>query len=175
MTLRIEDAAIDRFTQVNLTARTGERGADLELSAASGWWQRLSVEGRVEYADLSARARVELDALRVDADIPASRVRAQLRTDAKSVIECDFEASVGSVGSAKGKLLLPANQLVAQLDALDLAQALDIARRRVPHLDAIESAEGKLSASVDARIGPPWQARIDVNKSNAAVKLAALP
>ena len=175
MTLRIEDAAIDRFTQINLKARTAERGVDLELSAASGWWQRLAVEGRVEYADLSARARVEVDALLVDADIPASKVRAQLRTDAKSVIECDFDASVGNLGSAKGKLLLPANQLVAQLDGVDVAQALDLARRKVPNLEAIESAEGRLSANAEVSLGPPWQARADLTKSNAAVKLAALP
>jgi hypothetical protein len=111
----------------------------------------------------------------VDADIPASRVRAQLRTDAKTVIEVDFEAGFGTVATARGKLLLPAGQLVAQLDAVDVAQALAIARRKVPNLDAIESAEGRLSASVDAHIGPPWQARIHLVKSDAAVKLAALP
>jgi len=175
MTLRIEDAAIGRFTQVNLAARTGERGVDLELSAASGWWKRLAVEGRVEYTDLSARARVEVDALLVDADIPASRARAQLRTDGRSVIEGDFEASVGSMGSAKGKLVLPANQLVAQLDNVDLTQVLDIARRKVPNLDAIEAAEGRLSAGAEVQIGPSWQARVDLIGSNAAVKLAALP
>ena len=175
MRLRIEDAAIDRFTQVNLGARTSERGVDFELSAASGWWKRLSVEGRVDYADLSAGARLELDGLVVDADIPASRVRAQLRTDAKTVIDVDFEVGVGTVGTAKGKLVLPAGQLVAQLDAVDLVQALAIARRKLPTLDAIESAEGRLSASLDARIGPPWHARIDVTRSSAALKLAALP
>ena len=175
MTLRIEDAAIGRFTQVNLAARTGERGVDLELSAASGWWKRLAVEGRVEYTDLSARARVEVDALLVDADIPASRARAQLRTDGRSVIEGDFEASVGSMGSAKGKLVLPANQLVAQLDNVDLTQVLDIARRKVPNLDAIEAAEGRLSAGAEVQIGPSWQARVDLIGSKAAVKLAALP
>ena len=175
MTLRIEDAAIGRFTQVNFAARTGERGVDLELSAASGWWKRLAVEGRVEYTDLSARARVEVDALLVDADIPASRARAQLRTDGRSAIEGDFEASVGSVGSAKGKLVLPANQLVAQLDNVDLTQVLDIARRKVPNLDAIEAAEGRLSAGAEVQIGPSWQARVDLIGSKAAVKLAALP
>ena len=175
MTLRIEDAAIGRFTQVNFAARTGERGVDLELSAASGWWKRLAVEGRVEYTDLSARARVEVDALLVDADIPASRARAQLRTDGRSVIEGDFEASVGSMGSAKGKLVLPANQLVAQLDNVDLTQVLDIARRKVPNLDAIEAAEGRLSAGAEVQIGPSWRARVDLIGSNAAVKLAALP
>ena len=175
MTLRIEDAAIGRFTQVNFAARTGERGVDLELSAASGWWKRLAVEGRVEYTDLSARARVEVDALLVDADIPASRARAQLRTDGRSVIEGDFEASVGSMGSAKGKLVLPANQLVAQLDNVDLTQVLDIARRKVPNLDAIEAAEGRLSAGAEVQIGPSWRARVDLFGSNAKVKLAALP
>jgi hypothetical protein len=62
-----------------------------------------------------------------------------------------------------------------QFEALDVAQALDIARRKVPNLEAIESADGRISASVDARIGPPWHARIDVTRSSAALKLAALP
>jgi hypothetical protein len=175
MTLRIEDGTIDRFSKVDFKARTGERGVDLELSAASGWWQRLSVAGRVEYADLSARARVELDALRLDADLPASRVRAELRTDGKSVVEGDFEASAGKLGSAKGKLLLPAGRLVAQLDAIDLAQALDIARRKAPSLDAIESAEGRVSAKAHVEAGPPWHVQIQVVKSDATVKLAQLP
>jgi uncharacterized protein involved in outer membrane biogenesis len=175
MALRIEDGTIERFSNVNFTARTGASGVDLELSAASPYWKRLAVDGRVEYGDLAARARVEVDALVVDADIPASRVRAQLRTDAKSVIECDFEASVGNIGTARGKLVLPQGEMHVQFEALDVAQALDIARRKVPNLEAIESAEGRISASVDARIGPPWQAHIDVTRSSAALKLAALP
>jgi len=45
----------------------------------------------------------------------------------------------------------------------------------VPKLDGIEAAEGRLSASAAVQIGPPWQARVELTKSNAAVKLAALP
>ena len=80
----------------------------------------------------------------------------------------------GKLGSAKGKLLLPAGRLVAQLDALDLAQALDIARRKAPNLDAIESAEGRVSAKAHVEAGPPWHLQIQVEKSDASVKLAAL-
>jgi len=61
------------------------------------------------------------------------------------------------------------------LDTVDLAQALALARRKVPGLDAIESAEGKLSGTVSASLGPSWRAQIDVAKSDAAVKLAQLP
>ncbi len=175
MTLRIEDGTIDRFSKLDFKARTGDRGVDLELSAASPFWKRLSVAGRIEYADLSARARVELDALRLDADIPASRLRAELRTDGASVIECDFDATVGSLASAKGRLVIPANRLDASVEAVDLPQALAIARRKMPDLDAIESAEGRVSAKAHVELGPPWHLRLQVVKSDASVKLAALP
>src|SRR5688572_9630009 len=45
-TLRIEGAALDALHDVNLEARTGEHGVDLELAAASAYWKRLSVKGR---------------------------------------------------------------------------------------------------------------------------------
>ena len=79
---------------------------------------------------------------------------------------------------AKGKLVLPAGkppELAARLDAVDLAQALALARLKVPGLDAIESAEGKLSADASASLGPSWRAQIDITRSDAAVKLAQLP
>ena len=178
--LRIERAAVDpgALRDLNANVRTAADGVDLELSAASALWKRLSIKGRVEYASLAARAQVELDALVVDKDVPPATVRAQLRTDAKSAVESDFDASLGSVAAAKGKLVLPAGkppELSAHLGAIDLAQALALARRKVPGLDAIESAEGKVSGTVSASLGPSWRAQIDVAKSDAAVKLAQLP
>ena len=175
MALRIEDGTIDRFSDVDFKARTGARGVDLELSAASPYWKRLAVDGRVEYADLAARARIAVDGLLLDADVPAARLRAEVRTDGTAAVECDFDATLGSLASAKGRLVVPANRLVASLEAVDLPQALAIARRKMPNLDGIESAEGRLSANAQAHLGPPWQAHIEVVRSNAAVKLAALP
>src|SRR6185436_7854880 len=49
------------------------------------------------------------------------------------------------------------------------------ARRKVANLDAIESAEGRLSANAQVRLGPPWHLQIQLVKSDASVKLAQLP
>ena len=49
------------------------------------------------------------------------------------------------------------------------------ARRKLPGLDAVESAEGKLAAKVSASLGPPWRAQVALVKSHATVKLAQLP
>jgi uncharacterized protein involved in outer membrane biogenesis len=178
--LRIEQAAVDPggLRELNANVRTAADGVDLELSAASAWWKRLSIKGRVEYASLAARAQVELDALVVDKDLPPATIRAQLRTDAKTVVEGDFDASLAAVAAAKGKLLLPAGktpELSARVDVADLAKALALARLKVAGLDAIESAEGRLSADVAVSLAAQWQAKIEITKSDAAVKLAQLP
>ena len=178
--LRIERAAIDPggLRDLDVNVRTAADGVDLKLGAASAFWKRLAVDAHITYSDLSARGRVELDALVLDKDLPPATVRAVLRTDAKSAVEGDFDASLGSIATAKGKLVLPAGkapELAARVDAADLAQALALARLKVPGLDAIESASGKLSVDVNASLGPPWRAQIDITKSDAAVKLAQLP
>ncbi len=178
--LRIERAAVDpgELRELNVNLRTGAEGVDLELSAASPLWKRLSILGRVEYASLAARAQVELDALALDKDIPPANVRAQLRTDAKSAVECDFDASLGSLAAAKGKLLLPAGKpphATAHFSAIDLAQALALARLKVRGLDVIESAEGRVSADASVTLAPHWQAQGAITKSDAGVKLAQLP
>src|SRR5678815_620140 len=78
----------------------------------------------------------------------------------------------------RGRLLAPAGkppQIAAELSGVDLAQALAIARRKVPGLDAIESAQGRLSAKIDASLERAWRLQLDLVQSNAAVKLAQVP
>jgi hypothetical protein len=82
------------------------------------------------------------------------------------------------VPAVKGKLLAPAGkplEVSAELAGVELAQALAIARRKVAGLDDIESAEGRLSAKADVSLAPAWVLRLDIVKSDAAVKLAQLP
>ena len=57
------------------------------------------------------------------------------------------------------------------VSALDLAQALAIARRKVPGLDALESAKGHVWLTAKAVLAGDWQAEIDVTKSSGALKL----
>ena len=175
MTLRIEQGQFDQFRNINFSAQTNSTGVDLELSAASDLWKRLSVRGRVEFADLSARAQVQLDGLTVDADIPALNLRAQARTDGKTLIECDFDATAGSIGSAKGKAVLPANKLTAELNGIDVPQVMAIVARKLPgKLDAVESSEGRVNAQVEVDISP-LNLNARITRSDAAIKLAALP
>lgn len=175
MTLRVEQGAIDRFRHVHLEVRTSASGVDLEASLASDLWQRLAGSARVEYADLSARARASVEALVLDPDVPPLTLRADLRTDGKSLLEGEFDASAGALGQAKGKLVHPANKLTAQVTGIDAAQAIAIARRKVGGLDAIEGAEGKVSADVEVHLQPAWRAQAALTRSDASVKLKLLP
>ena len=183
MTFKLDRASVELGSEFALrdlraSARTGDKGVALEASAASNYWKRLTVSGRIEYADLSARADVAVDHLVVDKDVPPASVRAQLRTDGKTALECDFDGNAGSLAAAKGKVLLPAGkplQVTASLSGVDVAQAIALAKQKAPGLDVVESAEGRLAANASFTLGSPWQLDVDIVKSDAAVKLAQLP
>ena len=114
MELRIEHGTLelaDGFVlrEVNARGRTGDKGVEVELDAASDWWKRVAAKARMEYADLSARATAELT---------------------------DFE-----------------------LARLALAVAV----------------EGKVSLRASATLDKTWQAQLEVTKTDAAIKVDALP
>src|SRR4051794_4936857 len=182
-TFKLEQAALAigagfALRELRADMRTDVTGVELEVDTASTLWKRLTAQARVEYSDLSARGDMALDGLAFDTVVPPATLRAKLRTDGKSAIECEFEGSVGSVAKSKGKVVLapgrPA-ELVAEVTAVDLAQALAIARQKIAGLDAIESAEGSLSANVAGALGSAWHARVEITRSDAVVKLAQLP
>jgi len=183
--LTIRDAALDlaspplALRKLNITARSVGESLELDVDTASNYWQRLRFEARVAYADLSAAGTLRIDRLALHKDLPSARVRAQVRTDAKTSIECDLEAALGTLlPQAKGKLTLPAGkaaEIDARLARIDLPQAIAIARRHVSGLDTIESLDGRLSANVRASLGAQWQARVEVTASDASLKLAQLP
>jgi AsmA-like C-terminal region len=164
---------------VRALARTDSKGVEFELTSAATVWQRLSLQGRVEYADLSARASAALEGLALDKDVPPAALRAQLRTDGSSALECEFDGSVGAlVAAVRGKLLLPAAKppdLAAELTHIDAAQALALARAKGVAIDVVESAEGKLSVGVSASLREPLQMVLSTVKSDVAIKLAQLP
>src|SRR5262249_15318495 len=183
-TVSLDEASVEIGTQLSLRdlradARTDGKGVELQLSSAANLWKRLSVEARVDYADLAARAAIAVEALSVDKDVPPATLRARLRTDGKSAVEGDFDGSLGAVvPGAKGRLVAPAGkpaQLAAELSGVELAQALAIVRRKVAGLDAIESAQGRLSAKLEASLEAAWGLHLHILQSNGAVKLAQLP
>lgn len=176
-TLRIEGGAFDPGMVRELDAEllTGRGAVDFRLTAASAWWQRATLEGKLVYAALAAHARIEVEALRVDGDLPPADVRAELRTDGRTSIEGDFEGRIGTLAAARGKARLPGPGLEADVSGIDLAQALAIARRKIPGIEAVESAEGQLAVKINATLEPPWRAQVALSESSAAVKLAPLP
>lgn len=184
MALRLEQASValaDGFAlrDVRAHARTDTKGVDVELNSAATLWQRLSLQGRVEYADLSARAAVALEGLALAKDFPPAALRAQLRTDGKNAIECDLEGGVGTlIPVVKGKLLLPAAKppdLAAELADIDLAQALALVRAKGVPVDVIESAQGKVSVATKLVLKEGWRLELNIVKSDAGLKLAQLP
>lgn len=164
---------------VRALARTDSKGVELELTSAATVWQRLSLQGRVEYADLSARASAALEGLALDKDVPPAALRAQLRTDGSSAIECEFDGSVGAlVAAVRGKLLLVSAQrpdLAAEFTGIDVAQALALARAKGVPVDVIEAAEGKVSLAATVGLDERWRLDLNIVKSDAAIKLAQLP
>jgi hypothetical protein len=182
-TFKLEQAGVEVGTgfalrELRADVRTDGNGVQLELDTAGTLWKRLTAQARVEYADLSARADVALDALAFDEAVPPAALRAKLRTDGKSAIDCEFEGAVGSLAKSKGKLVLPAGkspELAAQVEAADLAQALALGKGKVAGLDVIETAAGGFSANVVVSLAPKWEAKIDLLRSDAAIKLAQLP
>jgi hypothetical protein len=126
--LRLEQATVelaDGFVRnVRALARTDSKGVELELTSAATVWRRLSLQARVEYADLSARASAALEGLALDKDVPPAALRAQLRTDGISAHECEFDGSVGALVAAKGAAARgQPPDLAAELTGIDVAGA----------------------------------------------------
>jgi hypothetical protein len=184
MEFQLNEAVValgDNFTlrDVRALARTDRKGVQLEATGAATLWQRLSVEARVEYADLSASASAALEGFAFDKDVPSAALRVQMRTDGTSGLEYDFTGSVGTlVPSVKGRLALPAARpphLAAELGGIDAAQALALARAKGVPVDVIESAEGKVSLATTVGLDERWRVDLSIVKSDAAIKLALLP
>ena len=68
---------------LDIALDTGPEGFTLDLKAASRLWSRLSLKGRVEYADLAARVDAELDGL----DLAQTLALAGVRTGGGEAIE----------------------------------------------------------------------------------------
>ena len=129
---------------VSLRARTGASGIELQASGASDLWDNLNFVGRVEFSDLSGDFRLEVAGLRPQAwvnralsdttigiGIPRAALKAQVRTDAKSALQCDFGLDVASMSiTRKGQRLPIANVHVAGTAALH-AHESDVALQEI--------------------------------------------
>jgi hypothetical protein len=99
---------------ISLRAQTGVSGIELQVSGASDLWDNLNFVGRAEFSDLSGDFRLEVAGLRPQAwlnralsdttigiGIPRAALHAQVRTDAKSVLQCDFGIDIASMSVAR--------------------------------------------------------------------------
>jgi hypothetical protein len=164
---------------LSVKARSGEKRLDLELETASNLWQRLRLDAKIDYAHLSADARIALDELVLERDLPPATLRATLRTDAKTGVDVDLDGALGALAPAiKARLALPAGKpivLTAQLGEVDLPQVWSLVQARVPALEGLGPLEGKLSANARVVLADAWRADIGIASSSATLALPSLP
>ena len=241
----VEDAHLDirvagmppiRLRDLTASARTERKGMNIELTSASDLWSRLKLTAHVEFADLSGTADLDLAEAKpqpwldhflarspVGVALPAANLRAHVRTDGKTNLECDFEARAPSVeivraaqrvqvlnvaiagnavagsheialrltkmeagasklagGSMRYSLKDDSGEGVVEFD-VDLAQAMDAARRLVPEkaseaLEAIESMTGRAQGRASMKFEQSgWRATVEIEGSDSSIGLRSMP
>ena len=148
--LSIEDARLEfsapgilpiALHDVAVRARTGHKGMDVDASMAGTHWSHVKIAARLQYADLSGDADIEVTGLKpqpwldhylakspVRIAVPSGDLRVRARTDGKTRLESEFDARAGSVGvqragerlqipevGVKGKVTAGAQEIVVQL------------------------------------------------------------
>jgi AsmA-like C-terminal region len=139
---------------LSLRARADARGVDLEANAASNFWDHLNFLGRVGFADLSGHFSLEVTELKPQAwldpelsggavglDIPRATLRAQLVTDARTDLHCNFGLDLASVqvthagqrlpisdSAFKGKAVLRAREIEVSLSELQVGSVFPSGR-----------------------------------------------
>jgi len=109
-----------RVGALSLRAQTDATGLDLQVSAASNFWDRLRLSGRVELADLSANLNLEVTGINAQpwldrflanaalgVNVSRANVSARLVTDAKTELTCDFGLNLASVELVRTGQRLP--------------------------------------------------------------------
>lgn len=232
----VPDALPMKLSKLTLRARAGMGNMELEATAASQYWSWVALSARVEYADLSAKASLRGANVKPQAwleryagDVPvgvslaAVSLRVDAHTDAKTSLECGFDARTDSVGIArageridipdvgvKGSVKLGAQETAIGVEEirlagsrlssgefrlsmkdgtisghsgydLDVAQAMDYARRLVPGeareaLASLHPVTGRAQGRIKLALGPrDWSVAVDVAKSDVAVQVRDLP
>ena len=117
--LDVEDADVDvrapglppiRLRRLEAHAKTGSGELDLELQTESEYWSGLKLSAHVAFADLSGSAGIKvaqakpqawldrfLEGSPVTVAVPAADLSAQVRTDGREKLECDFDLGAQSV------------------------------------------------------------------------------
>ncbi len=153
--ISVEDALVDvrapgmppiELRDLSGRVRSGFKGLDLELTAASNYWRRLKLSAHLEFSDLAAKASLDVTELRPQAwldsslaespvrvEVPAANLRAQASIDAKTSLACDFDVTAGVVdvmqakervrvadAALKGKVTADAQEIAVGLEEVRL-------------------------------------------------------
>ncbi len=186
---------------ISLRARTGASGIELQASGASDLWDNLNFAGRAEFSDLSGDFRLEVAGLRPQAwlnralsgttiaiGIARAKLHAQLRTDARSALQCDFGLDIASMTVAHegpdlpisnvhfaGTAALHAHESDFVLQEIRLGSLLpagqatlhlasdaqrDRATLDIPQLDAAELRDAVLALAADSEPARRHAARV---------------
>jgi len=149
---------------ISLRARMGASGIELHASGASDLWDNLNLVGRAEFGELSGDFRLEVAGLRPQAwvnralsdttigiGIPRAELHAQLRTDAKSALQCDFGFDIASMSiTRKGQSLPIPNVHVAGTAALH-AHESDVALQEIRLGSLLPAGRATLHLASDAQ------------------------
>jgi hypothetical protein len=161
-------------------ARTGLKGFELDLAAASNFWSKLHLTARLEFADLSGHAELQvseikpqpwLDRLRADPRLGITLQSADVgiiaRSDAKTSIQADVILGVPTLQIARKQRQLE----IAGI----LAKATVVARVQDTQIDVTELRLGAVlpAASAALKIDADGQ-RPQVSVDIPALNLTAL-
>ncbi|HEY6240312.1 MAG TPA: AsmA-like C-terminal domain-containing protein, partial [Burkholderiales bacterium] len=108
--VRAPDLPAMRLSRLSIRAQTDSRGLDVEAATAGNFWDKLKLSARIEFDDLSGRASLEVADLKpqvwldrfvprtdIGIAVPAASLRAQVRTDGKTSLDCSFDTNVASM------------------------------------------------------------------------------
>jgi AsmA-like protein len=139
--LEIENADLDvrvaglppiRLRKLEVLAKTGSAGLNVEATAESEYWERMKLAASVSFAELSGEARLEAAAIKpqvwldhyladspVRVALPATNLRARARTDGREKLECDFDLGAASVEIVRAaeRLQIPNVALAGKVSA----------------------------------------------------------
>ena len=170
--LEIDDGSVEvcapdmpsvQLRNVSVRVQTGVGGADLEASMAGNFFGGLKFAGRLEFADLAGRFRLDVTDVRpqpwldlalanagVAIGIPAAELHVQTRTDAKTALECDFQLSVASIQIARAerRLQIPDSSLEGK--AVAHARELEVALGPLRFGSLVPAAQARLRVTNDA-------------------------
>src|SRR6202035_3280343 len=112
-----------RLRGLALRVATDSTGFDVEGSSAGNLWDRLTLAGRVEFADLSGKLGLDLTGLNAQAwlddwfsggwlrmDIPRADLKLQVLIDARSELRCDLGIDAASLRIAHAEHGMPVSK-----------------------------------------------------------------